>query len=41
VSSLVSSLFVSFETRVEVLSQHTSRASEVPGVLASEVYRCE
>jgi len=37
VSSLVSSLFVSFETRVEVLSQHASRASEVLGVLAFEV----
>ncbi|CAK9198040.1 unnamed protein product [Sphagnum troendelagicum] len=37
VSSLVSSWFVSIETRVGVLAQHSSRASEVPGALASEV----
>jgi hypothetical protein len=37
VSSLVSSLFVSFETRIGVLAQHASRASEVPRAIASEV----
>ncbi|CAK9861926.1 unnamed protein product [Sphagnum jensenii] len=37
VSSLVSSWFVLFETRVGVLAQHASRASEVPGALTFEV----
>ncbi|CAK9237072.1 unnamed protein product [Sphagnum troendelagicum] len=34
---LVSSWFVSVETRVGVLVQHASRAFEVPGASASEV----
>ncbi len=37
VSSLVNSMFVSFETQVGVLVQQSSRASEVPGAFASEV----
>jgi hypothetical protein len=28
------------ETLVGVLPQHTSRASEVPGALAFDVYKC-
>jgi hypothetical protein len=37
VRSLVNSWFDSIETRVGVLAQHSSRASEVAGTLASEV----
>jgi hypothetical protein len=37
VSSLINSMFISFETRVGVLAQHASRASEVPGAFASKV----
>jgi hypothetical protein len=40
VSSFVRPSFASLETRVGVLLQHTSRASEVPGALAYEVYKC-
>ncbi len=40
VSSFVRSLFASLETLVGVLPQHTSRASEVPGALAFDVYKC-
>jgi hypothetical protein len=37
VSSLINSMFVSFETRIGVLAQHASRTSEVSGAFASEV----
>ncbi len=37
VSSLINSMFVSFETRVGVLAQQASRAFEVQGTFTSEV----
>jgi hypothetical protein len=39
VSSFVSSSFAVLDTRAEVLPQHISRASDVPGALAYEVYK--